>query len=40
MKKKAIVRTIVFDKELWDKIIKRVGEIEDTTNKETTTCTR
>lgn len=36
MKKKAVVKSIVFDKDIWDKIIKRVGEIEDSTNKETT----
>ena len=34
--KKAKVQAIAFDKDVWDKIIKRVGEIEDSTNKETT----
>lgn len=29
-------RTICFDADVWDKIIKRVGEIEDFTGEETT----
>ncbi len=36
MKEEVAVRSIVFDKDIWDKIIKRVGEIEDSTDTETT----
>ena len=34
--KNAVAKTIIFDKDLWDKIIKRVGEIENETKSETT----